>query len=160
MKILPVGRELFHATDGRTDRQTDRHDEANSRFLQFSNAPRHSISNWMVADQPRDQSLYWMVADQPRDQSLYRMICNCSFITWCFFYHGVTAPVGQGFPIIKDSRSHSDTPHSVGLLWTRDHPDAETSTWPHTTLTIDRYPCHRRDSNPQSQQASGRRPTS
>jgi hypothetical protein len=27
MKIRPVGAELFHA-----DRQTDRHDEANSRF--------------------------------------------------------------------------------------------------------------------------------
>ena len=30
MKILPVGAELFHA-----DRQTDAHDEANSRFSQF-----------------------------------------------------------------------------------------------------------------------------
>jgi hypothetical protein len=29
---------------------------------------------------------------------------------------------------IKASRSHSDTPHSVGLLWTRDQPDAESST--------------------------------
>jgi hypothetical protein len=43
MKIRPVGAKLFHAgvracgpTDGRTDGQTDRHDEANSRFLQFS----------------------------------------------------------------------------------------------------------------------------
>jgi len=40
MKILPVGAELFHV-DGRTDvqkdtdRQTDRHDEANSRFSKF-----------------------------------------------------------------------------------------------------------------------------
>jgi hypothetical protein len=30
MKIRPVGAELFNA-----DGQTDRHDEANSRFLQF-----------------------------------------------------------------------------------------------------------------------------
>ena len=30
MKIHPVGVELFHA-DGRKDRQTDRHDEANTR---------------------------------------------------------------------------------------------------------------------------------
>ena len=38
MKILPVGAELFHAdrrTYERIDRQTDRHDECNSRFLQF-----------------------------------------------------------------------------------------------------------------------------
>ena len=30
-----------------------------------------------------------------------------------------------------------DPPHSVGLLWTSDQPDAETSTWQRTTLTID-----------------------
>ena len=32
---------------------------------------------------------------------------------------------------------------------------AETSTWQHTTLTTDKYPCPRWDSNPRSQQASG-----
>jgi len=50
-------------------------------------------------------------------------------------------PVGQGFLIIKDSRSHSDTPHSLGLLWTSDQPNAETSTRQHTTLTTYRHPC-------------------
>ena len=34
MKIRPVGVELFHV-----DGQTDRHDEANSRFSHFSKAP-------------------------------------------------------------------------------------------------------------------------
>jgi len=29
--------------------------------------------------------------------------------------------MGQGLLIVEDSRSHSDTPHSVGLLWTSDH---------------------------------------
>jgi hypothetical protein len=52
-----------------------------------------------------------------------------------------------------------DTTHSVGLLWTSDQLVAETSTWQHTTLTTDKQPCLRRDSNPQSQQASSRRPT-
>ena len=58
-------------------------------------------------------------------------------------------------------RDHTylDTPHSVGRLWTSDRPVAETSAWQHTTLTRDRYPGPRRDSNPQSQEASGRRPT-
>jgi len=37
--------------------------------------------------------------------------------------------------------------------------DAKPSTWQHTTLTTERHPCLRRDSNPQYQQASGRRPT-
>jgi hypothetical protein len=45
-----------------------------------------------------------------------------------FFYNGATAPVGQGFLLIEDSRSHSDTPHSVVVLWTSDQHDAETST--------------------------------
>jgi hypothetical protein len=47
--------------------------------------------------------------------------------------------------------THNDAPQSVGLLWTCDKLVAETSTWQHTIK--------RRDSNPQSQQASGRRPT-
>jgi len=33
------------------------------------------------------------------------------------------------------SQSHSDTSHSVGLVWTSDQPDAETSTWIYTTFT-------------------------
>jgi hypothetical protein len=35
MKIVPVGAELFDADGGRTDGQTDGHDETNSRFSQF-----------------------------------------------------------------------------------------------------------------------------
>jgi hypothetical protein len=67
--------------------------------------------------------------------------------------------VGQGPLIIETSRSHSDTLHSIGILWMSDQAVADTSTWQHTTLEKDRQPCPRRDSNPQSQQASGRRPT-
>jgi hypothetical protein len=37
-------------------------------------------------------------------------------------------PVGQGLLIIDASKLHSDTPHSVRLLWTSDQPDAETPT--------------------------------
>jgi hypothetical protein len=75
------------------------------------------------------------------------------------FFKGATALVGLGLLIIEASRSHSDTPRSVGLPWTSDQPVAETSTRQHTTLTRDRRPCPWRDSNPQSQQASDRRPT-
>ena len=58
--------------------------------------------------------------------------------------------VDLGTLIIEVSKSHSDTPHSVGLLWTSDQLVAETSTWRHTTLTRDRHPRRRRDSKPQS----------
>jgi hypothetical protein len=35
--------------------------------------------------------------------------------------------VRQGLHVIEASRSHSDTPLSVGILWTGDQPDEETS---------------------------------
>jgi len=50
-------------------------------------------------------------------------------------------------------------PQSVGLLWTSDQFVAENSIRQRTTLTRERHPCPRWDSNPQSQQASSRRPT-
>ena len=53
--------------------------------------------------------------------------------------------------------THNDALQLVGLLWTSDQLVAETYTWQHTTLTIDRHSCPRWDSNPQSQQASDRR---
>jgi hypothetical protein len=37
--------------------------------------------------------------------------------------------VDQGLLMVEASRSHADTPHSVGLLWTSDQPDEETSTY-------------------------------
>jgi hypothetical protein len=69
---------------------------------------------------------------------LVSIVHDCIFL----FYHGATAPpspptVGQGLLIIEASRSPSDTPHSVGLLWTSDQLVAETSTSQHTT---DRHP--------------------
>jgi hypothetical protein len=67
--------------------------------------------------------------------------------------------VGPSLLSVEISRLHSGTPHSVGLVWTRDRPVAETSTWQHTTLTRDRHPCPQRDSNPQSQQPNDGRPT-
>ena len=55
--------------------------------------------------------------------------------------------------------THGDAPQSVGLLWTSGQLVAETFTWQHTTLTTERHPCSRRDSNTQSQQVCGRSPT-
>jgi hypothetical protein len=73
----------------------------------------------------------------------------------CFF-HDARARSG---PEPEASRSHSDAPHSVGLLWTSDQPVAETCNWQHTTHIRDRHTCPRGDSNPQSQQASCLGPT-
>jgi len=73
-----------------------------------------------------------------------------------FFFLTQQTLVGQGPLVIEDSPSQSDTPYSVGLLRRSDQPVAETSIWKHTTLTRDRYPCFRRDSNAQSQRALDR----
>ena len=69
------------------------------------------------------------------------------------FFYGVTAPSGPGPP---RNRGFTITlRHNTlgGLLWTSDQPDAETSTWQHTTLN----PYTRWDSNLQSLQVSGHR---
>jgi hypothetical protein len=57
-------------------------------------------------------------------------------------------PAGQGLLTVEVSRSHSDTPQWVRLLWASDQPDAETSD--NTTLTRDKHPCRGgiRTSNP------------
>jgi len=66
--------------------------------------------------------------------------------------------IGQGLHNVEASRSRSDIPQSVKLLWTSYKCSEETFTCQHTTLTRERHPCLWRDSNLKSQQASGRRP--
>jgi hypothetical protein len=78
-----------------------------------------------------------------------RLIRYTVYLTLYFFYHGVTAPSGSRPPHYREF-TVTDTSQSVGLLWTSDQPDPQTSTWQHTTLTRDKHPCHRRDSNPQT----------
>jgi hypothetical protein len=59
--------------------------------------------------------------------------CDLQLLLVFFFPPWRNSPLeGQGLLIIQASRSHSDTPHSVGLLWTSDKPDAATSTWQYT----------------------------
>jgi len=51
--------------------------------------------------------------------------------TWYnFIFRDLTALVGSS--LLKfQNHTQLDTPHSEGLLWTRDRPVAETSTWQH-----------------------------
>ena len=66
------------------------------------------------------------------DVEVVGYIFNSTVIDWTFFPVAQQSPVGCGLLITEASRSHS-----VGLLWTSDQPDTETSTWQHTTLTTD-----------------------
>ena len=55
-----------------------------------------------------------------------------------FLPNAATAPSGcEGLHMIEAWLSHSDIPHLAGLVWISDQPDAEASTWQHTTLTGD-----------------------
>jgi len=47
--------------------------------------------------------------------------------------------MGQVLYIIEASRLHSDTPPSVGLLWTSDQFVADTCNWRHAARTTDIY---------------------
>ena len=78
----------------------------------------------------------------------------CFRIIHIFLWHFCSIP-GPGLPF-GASRSHSlDRQHSIGLNWKGVQPDAETSTWQQTTIAKGKHLCPNRDSNPQSQQASG-----
>jgi hypothetical protein len=58
--------------------------------------------------------------------------------------------MGLGLLIVHFSRSHSDTPQSVGLLWTSYGSETDNSYNKKHTHTRDRRPCPRRGLNPQS----------
>ena len=104
----------------RADRQTDRHYEANSRLSEFCQRARRT--NYILLPLPRVSFFHIFVALRPSSRS------------WPIFYGA--------------SRPHSDTTHSVGVLFNGDQTDAET----HTLITTDIHRCLRRDSNPHSQQ--------
>ena len=108
--------------------------------------------------------------------SLYNLIVSTHYIlciSWIikcliifiFIQFGARAPTAP--PPLQWTRASSfmrflyhthDAPHSVGLLWTSYPPMAEMNTWKHPTLTTNKYPYPRWDSNPQSQHAAAADP--
>ena len=79
--------------------------------------------------------------------------CISTVIFYLFFVAVALRPnAGHGLLILEVFWiTHNDAPQSVGLLCTSDQLVAETSCWQHTTLTTDKHPCPRWDSNPRSQ---------
>ena len=80
--------------------------------------------------------------------SFYLHIHLDKFTAWkSLYFHGATSPSVPGpsnYRNLTITLRHS--PQSVGFLWASDQPDAETSTWQHTTFTRRRLHCSRRDS--------------
>jgi hypothetical protein len=82
-------------------------------------------------------------------------------LTHLYFYTflWLNSPYWAGSPHCRDSVI---TPRHTTLGYdssVRVISSLQTAIWQHTTLTTDRHPCRRQDSNPKSQQASGRRST-
>jgi hypothetical protein len=69
------------------------------------------------------------------------------------------SPTLAGRLIADVSRSLKDTPHAVGLLWTRDRPVAETSTWLHSQETHIHVPGGIRSRHPSKRTAADRAAT-
>jgi hypothetical protein len=98
--------------------------------------PKHPSCK--VCDRTYFQKISWppLIASSLRKHKIkmsYIKLIHDSFSFAC----GATANWGTGHLNVEVSRSHSDKPHSVGLLWTRDRPVAETSTSQHV-----RHPQH------------------
>ena len=55
------------------------------------------------------------------------------FVSVCFLFLAQEPPVGYRILIHEVPRSHSDTPHSVGIVWTSHQLVTVTSTGQHTT---------------------------
>jgi hypothetical protein len=76
-------------------------------------------------------------------QPLFNSKTHRRIIDHNHFSYGTVSPMAQQPLMVRDiiimeaSQSHSDAPHSVGLLWTSDQPDAQTSTRQHATLIRD-----------------------
>jgi len=67
--------------------------------------------------------------------------------------------VGLGFLVAEVQRSHSNTLHSVGLLWTSDRRISETSTRKTQDIDKGETSMPRWDLDPQSQLLNDRRPS-
>ena len=73
--------------------------------------------------------LYYYISDaRSHVHQICRSILSENFIC------GSRAQVSLGLLLHPAATPPSSLPQSVGLLWTRDRPIAETSTWQHTTL--------------------------
>ena len=84
--------------------------------------------------------------------------CSATCYLFCFWHD--SPPGGQGLPIheVSISQKRRTTVDRTPLdEWSARRRDLYLTT--HVTLTTDKRPCPQWDSNPQSQQASGRRPT-
>jgi len=97
-----------------------------------------------------------VLADSIKHYEQYLTYRYFSYSDFYLFIVGAESHCCVGLHSKTHTHSLTNThTHSVGVLSRGDRAVAKTSTWQHTALTRDRYPCLRKDSNPHSQQSSG-----
>jgi hypothetical protein len=84
-------------------------------------------------------------------------ICKIYILLYFFFVWRFDSISGHGLRLLSFAITLRHT--TLGRTPLEEWSDRRRDLWQHTTLTTDRHPCTRRDSNPQSQQANNRRPT-
>jgi hypothetical protein len=65
----------------------------------------------------------WLRTHGHRDRPVHLPV-SCNYHQYHFLGYSTVAQCAKGPLIIEASRSHSDTPQSVGLLWMCDQPNA------------------------------------
>ena len=124
------------------------------------------FSNFFFENRAVYEIMWQNILETSRPQIKIWRMCIACWITkaidtnsdYVFFSHGATIPSGpgpphcRGFTITLRHTTLGRTPLDAWLARRRD-------LYLTTYNNRNRHPCPRRDSNPQSQQASGRRPT-
>jgi hypothetical protein len=106
---------------------------------------------WCAADNPPASRAEVRCPTDPYAFMVLCLIKDRKGFTCTLLTMGQQPVLGQGIVIVDVSRPHSETPYLIGLPLTGNQPDAETSTWLHTTLSRVRHTRPRQDSNSQSQ---------
>jgi hypothetical protein len=106
---------------------------------------------WKVLDRRQPLAPITIRTGRASSQSQYRLRHPSSANV---LFYGSSVPGGLGHLTVEVSRSYSETPHSEGILWTSDQPDAETSD---NTRHRHRHPCLGgiRIRNPRKRAATG-----
>jgi hypothetical protein len=101
-------------------------------FHQVSYSVRTGVVPWVQSGRGLNLIVHWM------QLQLYvtHMPSLCRQGQIYLFFMAWQPLVSHAHLIFEASRLHSDTPHSVWLLWTGDQPDAGTSTWQNTNSQV------------------------
>ena len=122
MKIRPVGAELSHA-ERRTDGRKDRHNEANSRFRNFVNAPKYetlretSIFVRTLSMEAMRGAILATASRSPKDLYFFLLLRPSVFLRTLFLNE--TSLVFSSSRRIQNKTSHQLTLTTIQIMSTK-----------------------------------------